>query len=256
MIHFHGTPITPAAQLERMAGRHFCVSFARPDNLATCLRIGQSVMFDNGAFSAWTRGEKFDDAAFYAWLEPMLRPPHFAIVPDVIDGTLEQQYFYLSRWPRESLGYENAAAVFHLHLPLSHLNYLANAYPKVCLGSSGQFAEVGSPQWTRRMDEIFDSLAKRRVMPWVHGLRMLGSCGDVWPLASADSTNVAQNFKRDGGCAECKASGLDRVQPSARWIPQRGQLQLIDDLGDAFAERNEKCTVTESAGRKASPMGC
>jgi hypothetical protein len=32
-----------------------------------------------------------------------------------------------------------------------------------------------------------------------------------WPLASADSTNVAQNFGRDTGCAYCKARQLNRV---------------------------------------------
>jgi hypothetical protein len=56
LIHYHGTPITPRAQLERMGGRCFCVSFADPRDTAVCLRIGQSVMFDNGAFSAFTKG--------------------------------------------------------------------------------------------------------------------------------------------------------------------------------------------------------
>lgn len=66
MLHYHGTPITPRAQLERMAGRMFCVSYAAPQDLATCLRIGQSVMLDNGAFSVFTRGHTFDRDGFYA----------------------------------------------------------------------------------------------------------------------------------------------------------------------------------------------
>ena len=44
MMHYHGTPITPMAQLERMAGRLFCVSYARPDDLARCLRIAQGLI--------------------------------------------------------------------------------------------------------------------------------------------------------------------------------------------------------------------
>ena len=56
MIHFHGTPITPRAQLLRLAGKHFCVSFAEPRDADTCLAIGQSVLWDNGAFSIYTRG--------------------------------------------------------------------------------------------------------------------------------------------------------------------------------------------------------
>ena len=231
VIHYHGTPLTPVAQLERMSGRHFCVSFARPDDLARCLRIGQSVMFDNGAFSAWTRGEKFDERAYYTWLEPILAPPHWAVIPDEIDGTLEQQYRYLSSWPRETFGYANCAPVFHLHHPLEHLHFLCNAYEKVCLGSSGEFADVRSAAWRQRMDQIFDFLARRRVMPWIHGLRMLGAVEHGYPLASADSTNVAQSLHRDG-CAECLARRIDAVQPAAKWKPARGQNSLpgLDEL--------------------------
>lgn len=200
----------------RMAGRHFCVPFPRPEGLHDILRIAQSVMFDNGAFTIWRQGGRLDPAAFYKWLEPILSPPHWAVVPDEIDGDLEAQYRLLSTWPWQTFGYANCAAVFHLHMPLSHLGFLCNAYPKVCLGSSGQFANIGTDAWTRRMDEIFNFLAQRRVMPWIHGLRMLGCADGPWPLSSADSTNVAQNFKRDGGCAECKAAPIDAMQPQ-RW---------------------------------------
>jgi hypothetical protein len=72
MMKYHGTPITPKHQLERMEGRNFCVSFARPDNLAQCLRIGQSLMLDNGAFSVKTRGKVFDLQGFYGWVDPIL----------------------------------------------------------------------------------------------------------------------------------------------------------------------------------------
>jgi hypothetical protein len=50
-VHYHGTPITPAATLVKLAGRHFCVSHMRPDNVEWCHNNGQSVMLDNGAFS-------------------------------------------------------------------------------------------------------------------------------------------------------------------------------------------------------------
>ncbi|PLU16204.1 MULTISPECIES: hypothetical protein [Sinorhizobium] len=42
MIHYHGTPISPVAALLELAGRHFCVSFARPDDVVRCHQIGQS----------------------------------------------------------------------------------------------------------------------------------------------------------------------------------------------------------------------
>ena len=225
MIHYHGTPITPRLQLLRMKGRNFCVPFADDRDKQTCLQIGQSVMFDNGAFTAYRTGAKIDTAAYYRWLEPVLRHPHFAVVPDVIDGTVEDQHRMLAQWPRETLGYDCAAAVFHLHLPLTHLFALCNGFDKVCLGSSGEFWSVGSPSWCRRMDEIFNELTKRGYRTWIHGLRMLGQTDGGWPLASADSTNIAQNFKP--GCAECMADSLDATQPSAQWSRRELQGVLI-----------------------------
>lgn len=214
MIHYHGTPITPREQMLRMAGRHFCISFTDPRDLEAALRIGQSVMFDNGAFSAFTRGTIFDPFAYYKWLEPILTPPHWAVIPDVIDGSLEDQYRMRGTWP-ELFGYKNAAAVFHIHHPLTELYYLCNAYPRVCLGSSGDYWNVGSPNWVIRMDEIFDFLVKKfNPLPFIHGLRMLGQLGGGWPLASADSTNLAQNFKIRTGCAECMAELIDGKQPA------------------------------------------
>ena len=51
MIHYHGTPLTPREQLYKMAGKHFCVSFYNPQDAKVCMQIGQSIMWDNGAFS-------------------------------------------------------------------------------------------------------------------------------------------------------------------------------------------------------------
>lgn len=227
MIHYHGTPITPRAQLHRMAGRHFCVSFARDQDVKTCLQIGQSVMFDNGAFSAFTKKVPLDVKGYYEWLEPKLVHPHWAVVPDAIGGTLEDQHAMMLTWPRETLGYDHAAAVFHMHEPLEHLYFLLQGYEKVCLGSSGEYWQIGTPKWIHRMDTIFNEIAKRhRRMPWIHGMRMLGQTDGGWPFASCDSTNVAQNFKRDTGCAECKAAPIDATQAAAKWS-EREQIGLF-----------------------------
>ena len=229
MIHYHGTPISPRSQLERMAGRHFCVSYAHPQDLKTCLRIGQSVMFDNGAYSAYTKGRELDYDGYCDWLESILSPPHWCVIPDVIDGTIEQQYGMLVKWPRNTLGYDNTAAVFHIGMDIKHLWFLLNAYPKVCLGSSGEYWKVGSEKWIGRMDFIFNQIMKKhRIMPWIHGLRMLGQLDGGWPFASADSTNVAQNFKRDTGNAELKAFQIDSIQPSAKWRPRELQEEMFD----------------------------
>lgn len=218
MIHYHGTPITPNDQLMRMVGRHFCVPFPRPDNLKVCLQIGQSLMFDNGAFSAFTRGEPFNEAGYYEWLEPILAHPHFAVIPDVIDGGVEQQNELIGRWPfHDHLG----APVWHLGEPIEHMLELIGAgWTRICFGSSGAYWDVGGPAWCGRMDEAFNAIERHyKAIPWIHGLRMLGQ-SERWPLASADSTNVAQNFKRDTGCADCKAARIDAVQAPSLWSQQ------------------------------------
>jgi hypothetical protein len=224
MMKYHGTPITPKHQLARMSGRNFCVPFLRPDNLDVCLRIAQSVMFDNSAFSFKTKGGTLDVNALYAWLEPILAHPHWAVMPDEIDGSVEQQRSMLKTWPfRREFG----VPVWHLGLPIDYLLELANDYGRVCLGSAGAYWEIGTPSWCGRMDEAFNALARTfGRLPWTHGLRMLGQADGPWPLSSADSTNVAQNFKRDTGCAECKAAPIDARNPPALWTTRPLQMEI------------------------------
>jgi len=215
MIHYHGTPLSPRSELEQMGGEHFCVSFSDPRDLGTCLRIAQSVMLDNGAYSTYTRGEKFDERALYDWLAPVLMPPHWAVVPDVIDGDVRAQQEMLITWPFDrSLG----IPVWHLGLPIFHLCYLVNRWGRVCLGSSGKFWQIGTVAWCSRMDEAFNALLREfGRIPWVHGLRMLGQAAGPWPLASADSANVARNFKDTDACPRCKARELDAINPPLGW---------------------------------------
>lgn len=209
-----------------MAGRHFCVSFAAPQDLKTCVRIAQSIMFDNGAFSTWRRGLPFDELGFLKWLDPILVHPHWAVIPDVIDGFEDENNAMLGRWP---YGRELGVPVWHMHESIGRLLWLTESWPKVCLGSSGAYAVIGTPAWCSRMDQAFNAIAKNhRRMPWIHGLRMLGQAGGDWPLASADSTNVAQNWKRDVGCAECKAAPIDAIQCLPLWQQRDIQASLLD----------------------------
>lgn len=215
MIHYHGTPITPKYALESMAGQHFCVSFARPDNLNVCLRIGQSLMLDNGAFSTKTRGHDFDMQGFYEWLDPILGHPHWGVVPDVIDGTVEQQREMVKTWPYpKQLG----IPVWHLGLPIDYLLELCDDWGRVCLGSSGVYWQVGSDAWCARMDETFNALHKTfGHLPWTHGMRMLGQGDQRWPLSSADSTNVALHHSERVDCAGCMAKRINKMNPPPKW---------------------------------------
>jgi hypothetical protein len=224
MMKYHGTPITPKHQLERMSGRNFCVPYPRPESLAQCLRLAQSIMFDNGAFSAKTRGQPFDLHGFYAWVEPILAHPHWAVVPDVIDGSVDDQRTMVATWPHRR---EFGVPVWHLGLPIDYLLELCDQWGKVCLGSAGAYWDVGSASWAGRMDEAFNAMARTfGRLPWTHGLRMLGQVSGPWPLSSADSTGVAQNYKRDTGCADCKAALIDATNPPPLWAERAIQESL------------------------------
>lgn len=207
-----------------MAGQNFCISFARPDNLKRCLQIGQSLMFDNGAFSSFTRGAPFDPNAFYEWLEPIIGHPHWAVVPDVIDGTLEQQKEMVKTWPYPK---NFGIPVWHLAMPIDYLLELSDDWGRVCLGSSGEFWQVGSVKWERRMDEAFNALSKRKYLPWTHGLRMLSMGLERWPLSSADSTNVAVNHSGQNSCAGCMAKRINAQNTSNRWKKTSTQESLF-----------------------------
>jgi hypothetical protein len=216
MIHYHGTPISPMRAIETMGGKHFCVSYARPDDLKRCLRIGQSLMLDNGAFSAKTRGLPFDRDGFYTWVEPLLAHPHWAVVPDVIDGSEDEQRQMVKSWPfRKDMG----IPVWHLGLSISYLIELCDAWGRVCFGSAGEFWQIGTTKWCHRMDEAFNALVNTygRQIPWVHGMRMLGQSSGPWPLASADSTNVALHHAEHLECAGCMAKRIDSTNPPANW---------------------------------------
>ena len=197
-IHYHGTPITPVAMLNELAGRHFCVSHAHPANVRRVHEIGQSVMLDNGAFSKHTAGKATDWNAYYTWCDEWLAfPSTWAVIPDVIDGPLDEQDFLVDfDWPFGHRG----SPVWHLNEPIDRLLRLADSFPRVCFGSTAEFWDVMSPAWCGRVDDAFEQLAKRhRHFPWIHMLRGMKVCGQRWPFASVDSTDVARNHKTNAG---------------------------------------------------------
>lgn len=228
MIHYHGTPITPRDRLYEIAGRHFCVSYADPRDVNVCHEIGQSVMLDNGAFSFWRSGRGTDWDGYYDWAAPWLDfPTTWAVIPDVIDGSEADNDALLIEWFQTRL--PKGAPVWHMHEPLERLRRLAHGYDRVCFGSSGVFATVGTPAWHRRIAGAFDTIADEdgRV-PWVHMLRGLDLAGSHYPFASADSSNVAQNHARQSQTVARMAYEIDSRQNPARWYRVGEQRELPD----------------------------
>lgn len=214
-IHYHGTPITPITALYELSGRHFCVSHAAPQDASRCHQTGQSVMLDNGAYSAWKRGHEPDWLAYYAWCERwLIFPTTWAVIPDVVDGGSQLQDSLLREWPFKHRG----APVWHMDEPLVRLLKLCDEWPRVCVGSTSEYAVVLSDAWQRRMDECFNELSKRhRFLPWVHMLRGMQCSGRRWPFASVDSTDIAQNHNRPQNTPRSMANRWDAMQCPGNW---------------------------------------
>lgn len=225
-IHFHGTPITPMAALYELAGRHFCVSFYRPDQVRVCHQIGQSVMLDNGAFSAFTKGQPVTDwSPYYAWTDYWLSyPTTWAVIPDVIDAGSQEQDVLLKEWPHG----ERGAPVWHMDEPIERLLRLCDEWPRVCIGSTAEYWRILSSEWCERMDDAWNALASRhRRWPWIHMLRGMQLSGGRWPFASVDSTDIAQNHNRPQNTPCKMADRWDASQCAAFWSQCEKQRRLI-----------------------------
>lgn len=204
MIHFHGLPITPASACRAAVNAgHAFVSFAHPEQLGLAIEVCQTFAVDNGAFSAWKSGTPVTDwSPFYEWVAELHRYPgfDFAVIPDVIDGDEAANDALLEQWPWRTRAPWVGAPVWHLHESLERLLRLAMNYPRICLGSSGQFAQIGTPSWWNRMAEAFNQICDKSGRPIckVHGLRMLDpKVFTQFPFASVDSTNIARNVGID-----------------------------------------------------------
>lgn len=200
MIHYHGLPMTPTTDMLRaMRARHAMVSFANPQQIEEAVEVCQSVALDNGAFSAWRAGRPHDFDGYVEWAETWLKHPavDWCVIPDVIDGTEAENDRLLAAW---HLPGSVSVPVFHLHESLKRLEMLVDGYPRVALGSSGQYATPGAPEWWQRMAEMMQVACDKDGMPFcrLHGLRMLDPVlFSHLPLSSADSCNVARNIGID-----------------------------------------------------------
>jgi len=213
VIHYHGTPIggTNAAGDEFATRRHLLVPWRRPDDLLRAMELSRSFCVDNSAFSFWTSKEQPDWIDYIKWCRTLARHPRFdfAIIPDIIDGTEEENDKLIRMWERNCYTPKSVigAPVWHLHESLDRLKRLATLWPRVCMGSSGQWSNPGVGDWWNRMDEAFATICDEDGFPItkVHGLRMLRrDIVERYPFTSCDSTNAVQNGQR-----EAQKNGVD-----------------------------------------------
>lgn len=200
MIHYHGGPITPdTCAIKVWTARHAFISFAATQQMNLAAELSQSFALDNGAFTFWKQGSGMRWPDYYAWVGNWRNHPgfDFAVVPDVIEGSEDENDQLAAEWPFPR---HQGAVVWHINESIERLRRLANEWPRVCIGSSGEW-DVSTPRRflgraTQAIGAICDG--DNRPVCKLHGLRMLNpAIFSKLPLASADSTNVARNIGID-----------------------------------------------------------
>lgn len=139
------------------------ISFARNEQIGIAAEYASSFALDNGAFSLWRAGQRrpaWD--RYYRWIEAWRNHPgfDFAIIPDVIDGSEEENDDLLAEWP-----FFDGAPVYHLHEPLDRLLRLANSFSRIALGSSGPYRCTCVLRWWDRMQQIMTMLCSEDDVP-------------------------------------------------------------------------------------------
>jgi hypothetical protein len=79
------------------------ISFVKPEQIKIAAEICQSFCMDNGAYLVWRLGAKFETDRYYSWIGRWIRHPgfDFAVVPDRLDGTEDENDKLLEQWPFE-----------------------------------------------------------------------------------------------------------------------------------------------------------
>lgn len=264
MTHYHGTPCGGRREdvARFLSGRHALVPFGRSEDIATAAEVCQSFCIDNGAFTAWKQGQPIKDwTPYFEFVRTWCRHPgfDFALIPDVIDGTEQQNKELVAKWCnwsgwKEQIELESSCfyrqirlcgvPVWHLHESLDYLDYLCRgAFERVALGSSGEWPNPGERKWWDRIAAAMEvACVDGRPRVKLHGLRMLNpAIFSRIPLASADSTNAVQNGARKAEKCGCNtltgmtilADRIEAHQSADSWEGIDKQGVLVFELGQA-----------------------
>jgi hypothetical protein len=258
----HGLPINGTVNgkpaIDALAGGSFLASYfyARPGNNKLGVQVDRAIelvgrdeilFLDNGAFTAFKNGVSIADDqnyldGFYAWAKDVCNrcPQAVVIIPDVIDGTTDQNNELISEANQSGLDDDRLVPVWHLHESLEQLTRLVETFNHIAIGSSGDYWKVNSPEWQARIDAMFAHLdawfatdeADGIVRPKLHMLRGIAVM-DAHRFDSADSVNVAVNHGRQASKGETLPAFRARVEGKAK----RGEVHGAAQLGTA-AERN------------------
>lgn len=210
----YGLPLNPRPALEQLKGASFCVSYATRAKLGKQLDqaielVGddQLLLVDNGAYSAWESGtDTMNDESylegFADWANDILErcPQAIAVIPDVIDGSEEQNAQLVNETMCMFDSTERLMPVWHLHESINYLLHLCESFGYVAFGSTAD--KPGSEKWHARIREAFDAIDRWEVescgayiRPRIHMMRAQ-AYAHLYEFDSSDSTNVAVNHNR------------------------------------------------------------
>lgn len=224
MIHYHGLPLSgEKANILAMRGKHCMVSYANPHSIAEAAELCQSFVLDNGAFSAWKSGKAFDLEGFAEWASLWAHHPacDWFCLPDDIGGGEDENQLIRARFSNlvDARTWSKGIPIWHMHESLDVLQtFTCWTQPWLAIGSSGEYADVGSPSWWCRIAEAMEVLCDEDGIPKkrIHGLRMLDpTIFSHIPLSSADSTNVSRNI------------GIDKQWDNAPYAPKSRMMRAL-----------------------------
>lgn len=230
MIHYHGGPITPdTCALKAWKGRHAFISFANASQLLLASEICQSFALDNGAFSFWTKKRVVSWSVYYQFVARWANHPRFsfAIIPDVIGGSSEENDALIAEWPH---GKVIGVPVWHMNEPDERFIRLCHEFPRVALGSMGEYDARRPKDCAARLRDLIRHVVDDNGYPVakLHGLRMLNkTLFTQIPLSSADSTNVARNIGID------KAWNKSAYAPASKETRASVLVERIESMNSA-----------------------
>jgi len=218
MIKYYGTPITPNRIFDEIFedGRNCLIPFPNPQNLKRAVGKCSKIIVDNGAFTLWRKGGNIDWDKYYSFIEKTIDELEFFFIPDVIDGSEEEndnlifEYFekYQKDYDYSIKGYcginkllKKGVPIWHINESFERLERLMNRFNYIAIGSAGEYRDLGTDKWHKRMNKTMKILCDKDGSPKVriHMLRCLNP--DIfllYPFHSGDSTGLAQNHSRDG----------------------------------------------------------
>lgn len=273
----YGLPLNPAHLLDELEGGSFCVSYYSRHKVGNQMYQALDLchedgifLLDNGAFSHWMKGGSSPDFEYWKdfgrWASGIMSYSEqvVAVIPDVIGGDEDTNRRLCTRfceWAKNRGGNialtEQLMPVWHMHESFDYLRWMCQRFKYVAIGSSGQYAKVGTPKWHARIRKTFRKL--RRIqnegyeLPHVHMMRAQ-SMLHMYPFDSADSCNVAINHNQWGRrngmhrhVGRMAETITTRVDSSCNGIPNHEPPGLLRDnaLKDKFKKLTERLGISD-----------